>query len=221
MAGRFRLFCAPAMVLLAGLLLFVHPVHATTSRVAIQPLGHVDPALTHAVAERIHEVFDADVEILDPAPLPASAYYAPRNRYRGERLVAWLESRRPARATKILGLMSRDLSATKGRVHDWGIMGVAGLGETSGVVSVYRLGRRGAPAAAVERRARQVAIHELGHTFGLPHCRTPRCIMNDAEGGIGAVDRSSGHFCPACRARLGEWLRGAEAGSRSPTQGGA
>ena len=165
--------------------------------VAIQPLGGVDPALLQTVADDIEQAFDVRVVMLPAKPLPQAAFYAARARYRGERLLDWLQAERPAGVDKILGVMSADLSVTKGQVHDWGVMGVAGLGKPAGVVSIHRLRARN-----LTTRTRQVAIHELGHTFGLSHCPAPHCIMNDAEGGVRAVDESSGQFCTECRLRL-------------------
>jgi archaemetzincin len=167
----------------------------------------MDPALVAAVAARIEETFAVRLIVLPVKPVPALALYRPRMRYRGERLIAWLEATRPARASNVLGLMSRDLSVTKGRTLDWGVMGVASPMRASGVVSSYRLAGNHASEDLVMRRMCQVAVHELGHTFGLPHCDSPRCIMNDAKGGIASVDGSSGEFCRSCRAKLGDLLR--------------
>jgi len=175
--------------------------------VAIQPLGDVDPTLIRATEQRLASTFAARVVVLPRLPLPTSAFYPPRRRYRGEKILDRLEASAPPGVTKVMGLMSRDLSATKGAILDWGVLGLAGLGRRAAVVSIHRLGRRGAPRRVVERRLEQVATHELGHTLGLTHCRTPRCVMNDACGTMRTVDRSSGSFCPACRARLGAMLR--------------
>jgi archaemetzincin len=178
------------------------PSSLATPIVAIQPLGCMDRGLVDAVAERIEESFAVSVVVLPGKPLPQSAFYRLRSRYRGEQLLDWLNAHKPPRVWKILGLMSCDLSVTKGQVYDWGVMGVSALSRPAGVVSVYRLRGSHAPASLVARRAGQVAVHELGHTFGLPHCGAPRCIMNDAKGGIGPVDASSGSFCSECRRRL-------------------
>jgi archaemetzincin len=175
--------------------------------VAIQPLGVVDPTLVHAVAMRIERTFAVDVIVLRVKPLPESAFYRPRMRFRGERVIEWLEAAKPPRVSAILGLMSRDLSATKGHIYDWGVMGVASPSRATGVISTHRLESHGASAKLVTLRACQVAVHELGHLLGLPHCRAPRCVMNDAEGGIASVDRSSGKFCRSCRMTLGGLLR--------------
>jgi archaemetzincin len=175
--------------------------------IAIQPFGDVDPALIRSVSSHIESVFRADVIELPSRPLPAAAYYRPRNRYRGERVLADLEARTPSRLSKVLGIMSRDLSVSKHDVYDWGVLGVAGLSCRAAVVSTHRLRRKAAPRRLVEKRLAQVATHELGHTFGLPHCPSSGCIMNDASGTIRTVDRSSGWFCISCARHLGRLLR--------------
>ena len=185
------------------------PQHARAAlpTIALQPLGTLDPRVARAVCARVRSTFAAEVVLLPAKPLPSASFYRPRMRYRGERIIDWLEATKPREVTKILGLMSSDLSVTKGRVYDWGVMGVAGLSRAPGVVSTHRLGGRSVSSELMTKRACQVSVHELGHTFGLPHCSTPGCIMNAAEGGIAAVDHSSGEFCPHCRALLGELLR--------------
>ncbi|KAB2647457.1 MAG: hypothetical protein DVB27_03935 [Verrucomicrobia bacterium] len=94
-----------------------------------------------------------------------------------------------------------------GEVPDWGIFGLGQLDRRPCVVSTFRLGR-GVPLATMHRRIGDVAGHEIGHTFNLPHCATPRCRMNDAGGKVKVVDDSTGELCPACREKLGELVTG-------------
>jgi archaemetzincin len=175
--------------------------------IAIQPLGTVDPQLVRATESQLARMFTARIIVLPPRPLPRSAYYPSRQRYRAEKVLANLESRTPRGVDKVVGIMSRDLSATKGSVYDWGVLGLAELDRRAAVVSVNRLKRGGASPTVVARRTRRVAMHELGHTFGLRHCKSTHCIMSDASGTVRTVDRSSGEFCPLCRLKLGGVLR--------------
>lgn len=175
---------------------------------AIQPLGAVDARSVARVRAHLAATFAARVIVLPATPLPKAAWYPPRRRWRGERILDDLERRTPAHVAKVLGLTARDVSATKGRIRDWGVLGIAGLSRRAAVVSTHRLGRRGVAAAVVERRLARVAVHEVGHTLGIRHCASRGCVMNDACGSVRTVDRSTGRFCARCRVALGPALRG-------------
>jgi archaemetzincin len=56
----------------------------------------------------------------------------------------------------------------------------------------------------VQFRVATTAVHEIGHTFGLPHCdeHEAHCVMLDAEGGIENTDTSSGTLGPGCSTKL-------------------
>ena len=46
----------------------------------------------------------------------------------------------------------------------------------------------------------KVALHELGHTEGLPHCKNKTCLMRDAEGGNPLNEEKE--FCISCKKYL-------------------
>lgn len=140
-----------------------------------------------------------------PVPLPSSAWYAPRRRYRAEILTDFLaaRSRDLPRGTRVLGLTSRDISTSTERFHDWGILGLAdAVPGRAAVVSSFRMRRRARSDEHALFRTTTTAVHEVGHVLGLPHCTEARCIMRDAEGTMDTVDRGDGELGASCRALL-------------------
>ncbi len=175
---------------------------AEPSVIEILPLGGAPgEAEVRAVIAAIQAFFTVPVEVREPWPLPKPAYYPARGRYRAERLLEFLAEHATERAHVALGLTTVDISTTKGRIADWGILGLATLDGRSAVLSSFRCQRGARDASHARERFAKTAVHELGHSFGLPHCATPGCLMHDGEGSVLTSDREA-DFCDATRARL-------------------
>lgn len=176
-------------------------------QVFVQPLGEVDPAVLGRVVGAIGRAFDVRVEAVPAIALPAEAYYAPRKRYRADQLLGFLEYLDIALKGRVVGVTMKDISATKGAVYDWGVFGYGMAPGKVCVISAFRLRHGRASGELFLWRLERVALHELGHTFGLLHCDAPGCLMNDARGRIATVDGSTGRFCRACRRKIGAPLK--------------
>ena len=53
----------------------------------------------------------------------------------------------------------------------------------------------------IYHRCEKEAIHELGHTFGLVHCRNFECVMYYANA-VEDIDLKANVFCPHCAQAL-------------------
>lgn len=170
-------------------------------KIALQPLGKVPADAVEKVRGHLEEIYAVHVEVLPVKELPASAFYRPRQRYRADKLLDWLDTNTTAIFTKVIGITTADISTTKGDVFDWGIFGLGSLGQRACVISTFRLARN-VPREKMLLRTQRVAAHEVGHTFGLEHCDTPGCMMSDAGGKVSTVDEETGQLCERCRARV-------------------
>jgi archaemetzincin len=85
------------------------------------------------------------------------------------------------------------------------VFGEAQLNGTAAVVSTHRLADHyyGLPrndSLTLVRLEKEI-VHELGHTFGLYHCRHFECVMRSSPA-VEEIDIKSVHPCPACAAVL-------------------
>ena len=183
-------------------LFFLGTACASDTVIAIQPLGQKLPQDdVDMVRAGLTQVFGVKVIVLPRVPLPQGAYFAPRKRYRADKLLAFLRTVKPQNAFRVLGLTAADISTTKGRFYDWGILGLATLDGSSCVVSSFRTKKRARGRRHARERLSKVAVHEIGHTLGLEHCPTLGCLMEDAQGSVLTTDREY-NLCSKCRSTL-------------------
>ena len=135
--------------------------------------------------------------IIDPVP----AYDPSRNQYDSSFLLAALLGTFPSHQGKILAVTGSDLFVP---VLTY-VFGEAQLDGVAALVSSHRLDERfyGMPENAVlfEHRLIKEAVHELGHTFGLVHCRRSDCVMHSSTA-VEEIDMKSENFCRECFNRL-------------------
>ncbi|MSP93417.1 MAG: hypothetical protein EXR79_16760 [Myxococcales bacterium] len=145
----------------------------------MQPLQPApDARVLAAVSAGLRAFYSIEVRMLPAVPLPKPAYCRPRQRWRAEILLDWLAQRLPSDGAKTLGLTAADISTSKGAVHDWGVLGLGSVDGRSCVLSSFRAQKHATQQVVLERTAK-IAVHEVGHTFGLQHCPTPGCLMAD------------------------------------------
>jgi archaemetzincin len=167
--------------------------------VAIVPLGPVRQAFLERVTQEIQGRMNVRIRVEPARELPKDAWYAPRRRWRAEKLLDWLDENPPPGAWKVVAVTEAEISTTKGDIFDWGIAGLGNLGGQSCVVSAYIYKKHSKTEEALLRRLGDLAVHEFGHTLGFPHCEEKGCVMSDAKGkAISSADASSGHYCAKC-----------------------
>ncbi len=168
-------------------------VKAKKKVILVQPFSDISQKDVEYVTVEIKKIYP-EIKILKPIDFPQNAYYKPRNRYRADSIIKHLSF-----LTKdgfiTLGLTSKDISVTKGKNPDFGIMGLGYKPGKACVASKFRLSKNN-----TKEQFFKVAIHELGHTQGLNHCPEKSCYMRDAEGGNPTDEEKD--FCNKCKKHL-------------------
>ncbi|HVX66035.1 MAG TPA: hypothetical protein VHA11_05520 [Bryobacteraceae bacterium] len=142
------------------------------------------------------------------AGLPEACYaFDPaRGQYSSSLILNALAGSRPADAARLVGLTESDLFIPMLTF----IYGQAQLGGAVALLSLARLrqqfyGMPPDPDLLIER-VHKVALHELGHTFGLVHCHDQTCAMALATN-IRQVDLKMARYCSDCGALVAEDVR--------------
>lgn len=136
-----------------------------------------DTALGNKAIAQLQNTFDS-VAFEGVIPLPDSAYYSPRNRYKADKLVKHLRHLQSSTSELVVGFSPKDISDRVHGYDDYGVMGWTRHSLRSSVVSTHRLTDR----SRLQEDFVKLVLHELGHADGLPHCKNlSTCYMRDAN----------------------------------------
>ncbi len=161
--------------------------------ILIQPFKDLNSESLIFVTQKIRKVYP-QVKVLEAIDFPESAYYSKRNRYRADSLIGFL-NQRTKEGFVTIGLTSKDISVTKGRTKDFGVMGLGYRPGKACIASKFRLSKKNA-----DEQFFKIALHELGHTQGLSHCPEKTCFMRAAEGQNYTDEETD--FCTKCKTFL-------------------
>jgi len=159
----------------------------------LQPFNDLPNQYIEFVSTELRKVYPG-VEINSGMALPPASLNTAKTRYRADSLIKMLASHTKESHVTI-GLTTKDISTTKNKIKDWGVMGLGYCPGRACVVSSFRLNPKNK-----KEQLFKVAIHELGHTQGLQHCPVKTCFMRDAEG-KNYLDAET-EFYAKCRAHL-------------------
>jgi archaemetzincin len=164
--------------------------------IIIQPFDGLPKSTTDFVTEQLKEIYSGHIIVNKSIPFPNNAINHDKTRYRADSLIKYLNNF-AKEGQLIIGLTNKDISTTKGKNSDWGVMGLGFSPGKSCIASTFRLNGRNRL-----EKLYKVAIHELGHTQGLAltktkHCPEKTCLMRDAEG-KDHLDELK-YFCSKCK----------------------
>jgi archaemetzincin len=169
---------------------FPYFAHTKKLTIVLQPFANFTQADLVFVTTQLRKIYPK-IRVKKAINLPLAAYTSARKRYRADSLVNFLD-RKTEEGFVSVGLTRKDISYTKGKAKDFGIMGLYISPGNACLVSTFRL-----KGANRKEKLFKVVIHELGHTQGLPHCPVQTCFMRDAEGKDSLNEEHA--FCPKCK----------------------
>ena len=176
-------------------------------KLAILRIGSVNSDIVQQVQQRLFAVFPKMVCVIldDEMPIPQEAYDSRRKQFDSSRILAKIHQHaEKTLATRVLGITNEDLYVPRLNF----VFGEAECPGKAALISLCRLDPEfyGDPSNTILFAERSVkeAVHEVGHTLGLAHCRAPTCVMFFSNS-ISDTDRKISSFCERCRAVVAKY----------------
>ena len=175
------------------------------NRVVISPAGNFEAELIEAVGKEVERIYAYPTEIIPLLKDVGFAFDPDREQHHSTLILERLAGVAPSRAIKVLAVTTEDLFIPI-LTH---VFGEAQLGGKACIISTYRLKEGLNPISSDETYLSRVvkeAIHELGHTFQLRHCRNNSCLMHYSRT-TKDVDLKSTQLCRTCKVLLGDEMK--------------
>ncbi len=147
------------------------------------PAGVVD-----SVAYNISLLYGVRVKTITATVTPANSYLITHDAYDASMITRYLYK---IQRKRVIGITANRIISNFKPMY-----GLSLRNRTSCVVSIADMDSTKLPS-----EASKVALHEIGHTFGLNHCKDPYCYMSAGSGTTLSID-SGAYMCNTCRKKL-------------------
>lgn len=161
------------------------------------PIGFVDRSILIHLSESIAEQCSLPCYIDEKLEIPEHTLNPVREQYDSKEMLKHLLAFGPPEPIRIIGVTGVDLFVPILKY----VFGVAQIKGRCAVISLKRLFPqfydRPPDEGLVKNRVEKTALHELGHTFGLTHCRDHLCVMYSSTR-IADTDTKNSAYCITC-----------------------
>ena len=170
-------------------------------QIILQPiLFQPDKDIISTLEKILSEEFNASIVTASPIKeISDQLFDKQRNQWKSNDILQWLSYKyKPSKSKKILALC--DLDAYSGRLNF--VFGEAYVDGSISVIYFPRLrqefyGLKPDESLFYQRIVKE-AVHELGHGFGLNHCKNIKCVMHFSNS-LSDTDIKSNYFCNVCK----------------------
>jgi archaemetzincin len=170
-------------------------------QIILQPvLFQPDKDIISTLENTLSEEFNASIVTASPIKeISDQLFDKQRKQWKSNDILQWLlYMYKPSKSTKILAIC--DFDAYSGHLNF-----VFGEAYVEGSISAIYLPRLRQEFYGLKpdeslfyQRIVKEAVHELGHGFGLNHCKNIKCVMHFSNS-LTDTDIKSSHFCIVCK----------------------
>ncbi|MCP3899459.1 MAG: archaemetzincin family Zn-dependent metalloprotease [Desulfobacteraceae bacterium] len=179
----------------------------TTKKILISPIGDIPLWVSEKIAKEVQSFFGFQTQINVLIDNIDFAFDKDRDQYSSSKILDLLDKKAPDDCVKVVAITEKDLFIP---ILTY-VYGEARLNGRPCIVSIDRL-VTGLELEVVSKGYKRIvkeAIHELGHTFNLRHCKDPICLMHYCRN-LEDVDRKSNHYCRYCNILLSDNIKDLE-----------
>jgi archaemetzincin len=173
-------------------------------RISLIPLGNISSKQMEVLAESLTTTLQVPCALSPERQNIEFAYDSLRGQYHSTAVLSRMRSLPHRDGTLLLGVTEADLFVP---IFTF-VFGEAQLGPddaTTAIVSLHRLRQEFyglvPDFALLSARLLKEALHEIGHTLGLRHCRDYRCVMSSSPA-VENIDLKNPQFCAPCKEKL-------------------
>jgi len=175
----------------------------------LKTIGSVEVPMLENLVKSLNSI--SSCRVIRDSEYPLYAFEPKRNQYYARKIIEKLDCELPSDCAKLIGITDVDLCTP---VLTF-VYGEAQLGGNIAIVSVNRLKQEFYDLPPdnnlLAERLLKVCTHELGHCYGLFHCRDPKCVMY-LSNNIMSIDTKKKSFCVRCDEFFGKISRRGKCG---------
>ncbi len=164
--------------------------------ILIQSIGKVENEILRMLEKPLEKIFGIRCRVSkDILEIPERAYNPSRDQYNSTEILYSMMNILKTGSKHVIGITEVDIYAPR-------LNFVLGEAEYPGQFAIISLRRLKSPNKKLFlKRVLTEAVHELGHTFGLPHCGNHLCVMHFSNSVLETDIKGPG-FCKDCLSNL-------------------